>query len=90
MEGQRGIIMIVGVCAAILLIGAVRRKAEWLLNLVLRAVLGTLAVAMVNVWMTEAGLTVLVGVNPISVLTSAFLGFPGLAALYGIQFYQLL
>lgn len=90
MEGQRGIIMIVGVCAAILLIGAVRRKAEWLLNLVLRAVLGTLAVAMVNVWMTEAGMTVLVGVNPISVLTSAFLGFPGLAALYGIQFYQLL
>lgn len=90
MEGQRGIIMIVGVCAAILLIGAVRRKVEWLLNLVLRAVLGTLAVAMVNVWMTEAGMTVLVGVNPISVLTSAFLGFPGLAALYGIQFYQLL
>lgn len=90
MEGQKGIILIVGVCAAILLIGAVRRKAEWLLNLVLRAVLGTLAVAMVNVWMTEAGMTVLVGVNPISVLTSAFLGFPGLAALYGIQFYQLL
>lgn len=90
MEGQRGIVVIVGVCALILLISAVRRKAEWLLNLVLRAVLGTLAVAMVNVWMTEAGMTVLVGVNPISVLTSAFLGFPGLAALYGIQFYQLL
>lgn len=90
MEGQRGIVVIVGVCALILLISAVRRKAEWLLNLVLRAVLGTLAVAMVNVWMTEVGMTVLVGVNPISVLTSAFLGFPGLAALYGIQFYQLL
>lgn len=90
MDEQRGMIVMVGVCAAVLLIGAVRRKREWLLNLVLRAVMGTLAVTVINFCMTKAGMTVLVGVNPLSVLTSAFLGFPGVAALYGIQFYQLL
>ena len=40
--------------------------------------------------METAGMTVVVGVNPVTLLTSAFLGFPGLAALYGVQFYKLL
>ncbi len=90
MNGQTGVIAIVGVCALILLMGAVRKKKEWLLNLVLRTVLGTLAVLSVNMMMEKAGMTVVVGVNPVTLLTSAFLGFPGLAALYGVQFYKLL
>lgn len=90
MNGQTGVIAIVGVCALVLLMGAVRKKKEWLLNLVLRTVLGTLAVVTVNMMMETAGMTVVVGVNPVTLLTSAFLGFPGLAALYGVQFYKLL
>lgn len=90
MNGQTGVIAIVGVCALILLMGAVRKKKEWLLNLVLRTVLGTLAVVTVNMMMETAGMTVVVGVNLVTLLTSAFLGFPGLAALYGVQFYKLL
>lgn len=90
MNGQAGVIAIVGVCALILLMGAVRKKKEWLLNLVLRTVLGTLAVVTVNTMMERAGMTVVVGLNPVTFLTSAFLGFPGLAALYGVQFYKLL
>lgn len=31
-----------------------------------------------------------VGYNVITFLTSAFLGFPGVAVLYGINFYMLL
>lgn len=90
MNSQTGVIAIVGVCALILLMGAVRKKKEWLLNLVLRTVFGTLAVLSVNMMMEKAGMTVVVGVNPVTLLTSAFLGFPGLAALYGVQFYKLL
>lgn len=90
MNSQTGVIAIVGVCALILLMGAVRKKKEWLLNLVLRTVLGTLAVLSVNMMMEKAGMTVVVGLNPVTLLTSAFLGFPGLAALYGVQFYKLL
>lgn len=90
MNSQTGVIAIVGVCALILLMGAVRKKKEWLLNLVLRTVLGTLAVLSVNMMLEKAGMTVVVGLNPVTLLTSAFLGFPGLAALYGVQFYKLL
>ncbi len=90
MNSQTGVIAIVGVCALILLMGAVRKKKEWLLNLVLRTVFGTLAVLSVNMMMEKAGMTVVVGLNPVTLLTSAFLGFPGLAALYGVQFYKLL
>lgn len=90
MNSQTGVIAIVGVCALILLMGAVRKKKEWLLNLVLRTVFGTLAVLSVNMMMEKAGMTVAVGLNPVTLLTSAFLGFPGLAALYGVQFYKLL
>lgn len=90
MNSQTGVIAIVGVCALILLMGAVRKKKEWLLNLVLRTVFGTLAVLSVNMMMEKAGMTVVLGLNPVTLLTSAFLGFPGLAALYGVQFYKLL
>lgn len=90
MNNQTGILMIVGVCAGALLIGAMRRRAEWLLNFVLRAVLGTLTIFLVNMGMQKFGIVSGVGLNPITVLTSGLLGFPGLALLYGIHFYKAL
>ncbi len=82
--------MIVGVCAGALLIGAMRRRAEWLLNFALRAVLGTLAVFLVNTVLHQAGIDSMIGLNPVTVLTTGTLGFPGLAMLYGIHFYKTL
>ena len=90
MDNQTGILLIVGIIGAILLIGAIRFKVEWLLNFVLRTVLGTLGIFLVNGWLSQMGIISGVGLNPITVLTSGFLGFPGLAALYGIQFYKML
>lgn len=88
MEGQTGILFIVGACACVLLLGAMRRRAEWLLNFILRAVVGTLAIFFINVAMQKAGVVSLIGLNPVTVLTSGLLGFPGLAMLYGIHFYK--
>lgn len=90
MNNQMGMLLIVGVCAGALLIGAMRRRMEWLLNFVLRAVIGTLAIFLVNLGLQKMGMTSGVGLNPITVLTSGLLGFPGLAALYGIHFYKTL
>ena len=90
MDNQTGILIIVGIIAGILLIGAVRFKVEWLLNFVMRTVLGTLAIFLVNGWLSQMGIISGVGLNPITVLTSGCLGFPGLAALYGIHFYKML
>lgn len=90
MSGQTGTLVIIGVCAGVLLLGAMRRRLEWLLNFVLRAVLGTFAILFLNAAMQKLGIASGVGLNPVTVLTSGFLGFPGVAVLYGVQFYKTL
>ncbi len=85
MDNRIGILMIVGVCAGALLIGALRKRAEWLLNFVLRAVLGTLVIFLINTGMRKLGMESAVGLNPITVLTTGLLGFPGLAVLCAIH-----
>ncbi len=88
MTNQIGTILIIGVCAVTLLIGALRKNKEWLLNFVLRAVLGAVAILFVNGGMLRLGMESRVGLNAITILTSGILGFPGLALLYGIHFYK--
>lgn len=88
MSNQTGIILIISICAGVLLIGAMRRHLEWLLNFVLRTVLGTIAIFMINLLLQKAGMASGIGLNPITVLTCGFLGFPGLFMLYGIHFYK--
>ncbi len=82
--------LIILICAAVLLIGAVRKKTEWLLNVTMRGVLGTIAIYFINSVLAVMGISAGVGINLITVLTSGILGFPGLAVLYGIGIYQML
>lgn len=44
MDNQNAVMVIVAVCAAILLIGALKRQKEWLINLLFRTVTGTLGI----------------------------------------------
>lgn len=88
--GQTKILLIMGVCALVLLAYAWRRRAEWLLNLLLRGVLGAVAIYFINLAVIARGYPAPVGVNPATVLTCSVLGFPGLAALYGLQIFHLL
>lgn len=88
MNNQIGTILIICACAGVLLIGAMRKRAEWLLNFVLRTVLGTLAIFLINGSMMRLGMESHVGLNAVTILTSGILGFPGLALLYGIHFYK--
>lgn len=87
---QTNILLIMGICVLILLVLAWRRRLEWLLNLLLRGVLGAVAIFFINLAMASRGYSTLVGVNPATVLTCSVLGFPGLAALYGLQVLHLL
>ncbi len=77
-------------CIGILLVCAVRYQIEWLLNLVMRSVLGAIAIYFMNMVLATAGISLGVGINAVTVLTCGILGFPGLLALYGIGIYQLL
>jgi inhibitor of the pro-sigma K processing machinery len=84
-------ILFIAVAAAVLILtAAMRLKAEWLLNFVMRSVLGAIAIYFINAALGKIGIASAVGINPLTVLTSGILGFPGLAALYGIEFCKFL
>lgn len=90
MDKYIGGIMIAGVCILVLVIGAFRRKKEWIINFVFRSVIGTVSVFFLNGFLVSQGLSIAIGINLITVLTSGILGFPGLLMLYGINLYKFL
>lgn len=90
MNHSMGTLLIVLACAGVLLIGAVRKKAEWLLNFVMRGVLGAVAIYFLNMALFAVGISSGVGINAVTILTSGFLGIPGVLGLYLIGFYQML
>lgn len=87
MQDYQGLVVgIVAVCGLLLLLTAVNKKSELLLNMVCRLVLGVLLICFGNMGVAFLGITGGVGLNPITLLTSAILGFWGVAALFGIFF----
>lgn len=89
-DNTLGMVALVAICAIVLLMGIMKRKMEWLLNVLMRSILGTIAIYFVNGALAWAGITVNVGINPVTVLTSGILGFPGLVAIYGVGIYNIL
>ena len=83
------LIMLFGGMGFLLFCGA-RRKKEWLLNIVMRGILGTVSIYFVNLFFTFIGVPVAVGINPFTVLTCTILGIPGVLGLYGLVFSQML
>lgn len=81
---------IAAACAVVLIMGVVRSRMEWLLNVLTRGVLGAVAIYFINQALALSGISLGVGLNPVTVLTSGILGLPGLAAIYAIGFYQFL
>ncbi len=85
-----GMLAIIGVCLIVLLIGAMGRKVEWVVNFILRAVMGTVGIYFMNYLLAAKQISIAVGINPLTILTSGILGFPGIAVLYGIHFFKML
>lgn len=56
----------------------------------MRSILGIIAMYFINSALEKAGISLGVGINMFTVLTSGILGFPGLLALYGIGVYRFL
>ena len=65
-------------------------RFEFVINLCMRSILGTIAMYFINSMLADAGISLGIGINAATVLTSGFLGFPGLLALYGIGIYKFL
>lgn len=90
MTKEIGIALMLGICILVLLIGIIKKKAELLLNFTVRIVLGLAAIFFLNQFFSSQEIDIVVGINPISVLTAGTLGTGGIALLYGIMAYRLL
>ncbi len=90
MNTEIGILMVAGVCALVLIIGALKRNAEIILNFAVRMVVCLIVVYFVNMYLSSKGIAVSVGISLASLLTFGCLGLCGVAALYGILFLQFL
>ena len=90
MRDQTKVLLVIGMCGVLLLIGLLRERAEWLLNIVMRSILGTIAMYFANYFLAAIGISSGVGINAVTVLTSGILGFPGVVALYAIGIYKML
>lgn len=89
MENKAGMVIIVLACVAVLFIGLAKKKMEMLLNITLRGILGTIAMFVVNTSLSSAGIALGIGINAVTILVCAILGFPGFMALYGLGIYRL-
>ncbi len=90
MDTRNSMLAVVGICVVVLLIGFLRRKAELILNFLVRSVLGVMGIYLINTLLAQVGIAGAVGLNAISVLTVGSLGTGGLGLLYGILFYNML
>ena len=63
---------------------------ERILNFLLRGILGTIAIYFINGALAKMGISLGIGINAATVLTSGILGFPGVLGLYAIGLYKIL
>ena len=66
------------------------QKPQLFTNFIGRAIIGCAMIFFVYEFLSAQGITVQVGLNPWTVLTSGILGTPGVALLYGISFYGIM
>jgi len=91
MRQYQGIIIgFVAVCALVLLLNAINKKSEVLLNFVFRLVVGTVLICFGNMGIAFLGIPGGVELNLITLLTTGILGNAWVAALFGIFFCKAL
>ena len=84
-EGEiMGAIIIMVVCILVCLISYMKRKMAFLTGCLIRMGAGAGLICLANYVLQAKGISLCVGVGPISLLTSAILGIPGVCMLYGI------
>lgn len=90
MEKQNVFIIMIGICGLVLLIGLLKQKAAIVLNVIVRVIVGCVAIILMNDFLQKQGIPVSAGLNPLNLLTIGSLGTSGFALIYAILFYSLL
>lgn len=81
-----GIVTIIASCVLILIIISFKEKMGFLIRFVCRGVVLSAMIYGVNQALFFFGITMVVGINYVTFLTCAILGFPGVCLLYGLIF----
>lgn len=82
--------ILAGVGGAVLFIVAAKRKIITCFYFFLRMGLGIAEILFLNEILAKQGVSVFVGINPISLLTSGSLGISGVGLLFAIAFMKIL
>lgn len=90
MDKMMSMQVLVGVCGLVLLILLLKKKAGFLLGFLVRAGVGAAMILVINNVLIGQGTAVSVGLNFLSLLTSASLGIPGVALLFAVIALQIL
>lgn len=90
MDTYAGVFLILGILILVLFIGAMKSRTEWLINFVLRGIIGMMLIYFLNFMFADLMPDMKIGYNTITFLAGGFLGIPGVALLYGINFYMLM
>ncbi|MCM1161819.1 MAG: pro-sigmaK processing inhibitor BofA family protein [Roseburia sp.] len=86
MEELWGGCAIILVCILVLAILFFKNKLEVIMGFFMRGVFGALAIYGVNQLLLSFGIQQGVGINPLTLLTSAILGIPGVCVLFALIF----
>lgn len=90
MKQENGFLIMIGICVLVLFIGVLKQKAAIVLNMIVRVIVGCVAIILFNDFLQKQGIPVAAGLNPLNLLTIGSLGTSGFALIYGILFYTLL
>lgn len=81
-----GMFVIIIVLLIVLGFGAFKQKASIFVHMFIRMAIGVGSILLVNYILKICDISLMVGINAISLLTCAILGIPGVCLLYGILF----
>lgn len=87
MSDYTGVLWIAGILGITLIMGMIKSKAEWIINLILRGVAGMLGIYFVNMLVAGSLPEISLGYNGITFLISGILGIPGVLLMYGLGLY---
>lgn len=87
---QNQILMTIIIISSCFFIGSlVLQQGKIVLEGIFRGVLGMVVIGLANGFLGSFGILVPVGINFLNFAVAAFLGIPGIFALYGIGFWQI-
>ena len=81
------LIALIIVIMSLVIYGRIRKKYDALVNFLLRACMGLVAIYLLNMGLSECNLSISVGLNSFSALLIGGLGIPGFFLVYGLSTY---